>query len=66
MQFDPRPMTAAEAQSMIDEGATRFDYLKGRVMKISVEDLVNGDPDAFWGYDRDNGPGAGRRALGID
>lgn len=34
-----------------------FDYLKGRVMKISLTDL---DP---FPYDRDNGPGAAQWAL---
>lgn len=52
------PMSHAEASDIIKQ-TTNFDYLKGRVMKVSL------DGDAFdprW-YDRDNGEGAAARAV---
>ena len=67
MHYDAKSMTAAEARALLVEGH-RFDYLKGRVMKINLR------PDAATLdgrlYDRDNGQGstervvAGLRALG--
>ena len=59
VHFDPTPMTTEEAQGLLDEGHTYFDYLKGRVMKIdlSTDELRSGL------YDRDNGQGAAERAL---
>ena len=76
--FNPEPMTPAEASEILESvrqsglaiqkkygGAAPegiyFDYLKGRVMKIDLaEDLLRVDL-----YDRDNGPGAARRALEV-
>lgn len=57
MQYDPKPMERAEAAELLSK-FTRFDYLKGRVMKIVIE-----NPLSVWGYDRDNGPGAAQAAI---
>ena len=52
-------MTAQQAHALLDANGTRFDYLRGRVMKVDV------GPDDLWLglYDRDNGDGAGERAI---
>lgn len=50
-------MTVAEARELLTKEID-FDYLRGRVMKIRIED--NLDP---WLYDRDNGQGAAERAI---
>lgn len=50
------PMTAAEAQQILEERGERlyFDYLKGRVLKVDLgQDFTRDDL-----YDRDVGPGA--------
>ncbi len=52
------PITVDEAAELLG-GTQYFDYLYGRVMKISL----NGDTLDTWGYDRDNGDGAAARAL---
>ncbi len=58
LQYDPRPMTEAEAETLLSQ-QHYFDYLKGRVMKVSFErDTLN---PAL--YDRDNGPGAAERVV---
>lgn len=54
LHFNAKPMTAEEAQEIINEQGFRFDYLNGRVMKINI----SGDTVNVWGYDRDNGTGA--------
>lgn len=59
MHYDPKPMTRDEAQAILDDGCTHFDYLNGRVMKI---DLSGDELDPRL-YDRDNGPGAATTAL---
>lgn len=33
MWYDPQPMTHEEAQAILDQGHTYFDYLKGRVIE---------------------------------
>lgn len=58
MQYDPTPMTTKEAEGLLKE-YTRFDYLKGRVMKINLE----GDELDIRNYDRDNGAGAAEKAI---
>ena len=59
LHFVPGPMPAEQAQAMIDEGQTYFDYVNGRVMKVDLsEDQL--DPRL---YDRDNGQGAAEKAL---
>lgn len=54
------PMTKEEASKLLSNTPRMyFDYLKGRIMKISVlDDQV--DP---WGYDRDNGSGSVARIV---
>lgn len=59
LHFTPEDMTTDQAQSLLDEGHTYFDYVKGRVMKVDLK----GETLAPWGYDRDNGDGAASRAL---
>ena len=59
MQADPNPMTEHEATQIIREQGLEFDYLKGRVMKISLD----GDTLNPWGYDRDNGAGRAARVV---
>lgn len=58
LHFIPRPMTVDEARELLGI-RTSFDYLHGRVMKISLD----GDSMGVWLYDRDNGSGAAERAL---
>ena len=53
-------MSKEEAQSLLAR-QSYFDYLKGRVMKVEItETTENLD---VWLYDRDNGPGAAKRAI---
>lgn len=59
LHFVPGPMPQEEAQAMIDEGQTYFDYVNGRVMKV---DLSRDELDPRL-YDRDNGEGAAEKAL---
>lgn len=59
LHYDPTPMTVDEAKRILDGGATDFDYLKGRVMKIDL----SGDALNPRSYDRDNGQGAAERAI---
>ena len=52
-------MTEVEAAEVIAQHGLHFDYLRGRVMKISIDgDMLN--PRL---YDRDNGAGAAERAI---
>jgi hypothetical protein len=53
------PMSYEEAERVVLESGSRlyFDYLFGRVIKVDLNDLD------FRLYDRDNGPGAGERAM---
>jgi len=60
LHFEPTPMTRDEADSLLKGGSNYFDYLKGRVMKVQIDDSGKLDP---WGYDRDNGEGAAARAI---
>ena len=60
----PTPMTTDEAEGVIlgrAEGGydLYFDYLFGRMVKTNLE----GDVLDLRLYDRDNGPGAGERAI---
>ncbi len=59
LHFDPRPMNATEAQTLLDNGETYFDYLKGRVMKVDLK----GDTLHPRLYDRGNGQGAAEAAI---
>lgn len=60
-QYTPGDMSIDEARDLILKKGPRldFDYVKGRVLKVN---LTN---DSFSPalYDRDNGPGAARRAI---
>ena len=59
LHYNPAPMTEAQAQEILDGGATYFDYLSGRVMKIN---LAKDEVDT-WGYNRDNGTNAAENAV---
>ena len=76
LHFDPTPMTFGQGVALIEGGSTEFDYLKGRVMKLSLKAAPVFYPDGSrWaqfdpsGYDRDIGEGgalAALRAAGIE
>lgn len=57
LQYDPAPMTVEDAKRIGPE--QRFDYLKGRVMKI---DLTKDDLYTDL-YNRDNGPGKAEKIV---
>ena len=59
LHYDPTPMIEAQAQQILDRGATYFDYLQGRVMKIDLA----GNEIETWLYNRDNGPNAAENAV---
>lgn len=58
------PITVEEAKELLADGDTYFDYLYGRVMKVSIpaELSTYGTLDERL-YDRDNGKGAAELAL---
>lgn len=55
----PGDMTKDAAQTILDSGQSRFDYLYGRVMKVNL----SGPDMNTTGYNRDNGEGAAERVL---
>lgn len=58
LQFNAKPMTEEEAREILSE-TDCFDYLNGRVMKISLaEDVIS-----VYGYDYSNGDGAAAKAI---
>lgn len=59
MQYDPAAMTHEEAARLLAAG-DYFDYLKGRVMKVSLKSDEEFREEL---YDRDNGDGAAARAI---
>lgn len=59
MHFTSGDMSPAEAQEILDDGQTYFDYLHGRVMKV---DLSKGSFDPYL-YDRDNGHGVAEHII---
>ena len=60
LHFTPKLMTAEEAQKLVGEHVY-FDYVNGRVMKVSLPaDATKFDE---WDYDRDNGTGAAQQAI---
>lgn len=65
LHFAPEKMDAGEACLLAlraeSFGEVRFDYLKGRVMKIKI--LVDGTTGDHRLYDRDNGDGAAENAI---
>lgn len=58
LQYNPEPMTIEHARELLKQ-TTNFDYLAGRVMKISLES----NTVHTLGYNRDNGNGAAERAI---
>lgn len=61
LHYTPEDMTKEQAQQILDEGQTYFDYLQGRVMKI---DLSKDELDTRL-YNRDNGQNAAEEALAV-
>lgn len=60
LQADDKPMQINEAKEILDKSNDKyFDYLKGRVMKISLAK----DEVETWLYNRDNGHLAAERAV---
>ena len=59
LHYTPESMTKAEAQKMLDEGQTYFEYVNGRVMKVDLE----GDDLDTRLFNRDNGQDAAENAL---
>jgi hypothetical protein len=59
LHYDPRLITEAEAQALLDEGQTYFDYVHGRVMKVSL----SGDELSTRLYNRDNGENAAETVI---
>lgn len=59
LHYDPKPMTVEDAQSAIDDQGYRFDYYKGRCLKINLE----GDEMRTALYDRDYGDGAAENCI---
>ncbi len=59
LHYKAKDMTKQEAQTLLDQGQSYFDYLNGRVLKIDL----SGDTLDPWLYDRDNGQGAAEKAL---
>jgi len=66
LHYDPKPMTAAEGQELVDAQASNkrfiatFDYLKGRVMKVTFHSRTEFNEQL---YDRDNGQGAAAAVI---
>jgi hypothetical protein len=60
LQSKQGEMTIEHARELLKK-TNKFDYLYGKVMKINL----SGDEFDPWLYDRDNGEGAAKRALGI-
>lgn len=60
MQYDPAPMNEEEALKLLVR-QTKFEYLKGRVMKVDL----SGDMVESWLYDRDNGQGAMEKIITV-
>jgi len=60
LHFTPEPMTSEEAQALVAE-RDYFDYVHGRVMKVSLD--PRDDELSEHLYDRDNGRGAAQRAI---
>src|SRR4030042_6086600 len=58
LHYNPAPMTVEEAEALLSEHSY-FDYLGGRAIKVDL----SGDYLDTWGYDRDNGQGAAKRAI---
>jgi hypothetical protein len=59
LQATGKDMTISEATDLLKK-QTYFDYLYGKVMKISLSSDVEFDE---WLYDRDNGQGSAKRVV---
>lgn len=59
LQFQPGYLDAKEAAELMEAQRGRFDYVKGRVLKVNLA----GDFVSSSLYDRDNGQGAFARAI---
>lgn len=73
LQYDPSEMTTEEAEEILQSykgnkeetylgniESPRFEYLKGRVMKVNLKSDIEFDE---YLYDRDNGQGAAQEAI---
>jgi hypothetical protein len=58
LHFTPEDMTKEEAEEIL-KSQKRFDYLKGRVMKVNLAENEF-DP---WLYNRDNGENAAEKII---
>lgn len=68
LQYQPGDMTEEQAVKLFDAGHahTYFDYLAGRVMKVSIpHDVADDTTIDVWGYDRDNGQGAAAAVISV-
>lgn len=58
-QYQRGDVTEADAAALIERHGTNFDYVQGRVLKVDLAE----HPMRIDLYDRDNGSGAGARAI---
>ncbi len=58
-QYQKGDMSKEQAEEILQQGHTYFDYLAGRVMKVDL----SGDEMDTRLYNRDNGQGAAEKAL---
>lgn len=65
LQFTTKNMTIEQAENLLNaedpNKDIHFDYLEGRVMKISFR--VDTDDVQTWLYNRDNGEGAAEKVI---
>lgn len=59
LQYEPEDMTFDEAKSLLSQ-YTDFDYVKGRVIKVNLENDTEFCPE---NYDRDNGVNAAKEVI---
>ena len=60
LHFTSEPMTLKEAQGLVEQG-NYFDYVNGRVVKVSLPAGAT-EIDEYL-YDRDNGAGAAQKVI---
>ena len=67
LQYKPEPMTVDAANAVLNEygSPALFDYLHGRLMKIDIPSLADGDKIDPGLYDRDMGEGQAERVIDI-
>jgi hypothetical protein len=64
LHFTPEKMSPEDAlQWARQRGVVSFDYLRGRVIKCGISEDGELLGSSEWLYDRDNGPGAAKRAV---